>query len=41
MLMNPAIQLSECYATTKRDSKLYLGQLTGVDGAEIDKAVHG
>ena len=41
MLMNPAIQLSECYATTKGDSKLYLGQLTGVDGAKIDKAIHG
>jgi hypothetical protein len=25
----------------KRDSKLYLGQPTGVNGAEIDKAVHG
>jgi hypothetical protein len=38
MLMNPAIQLSECYAD---DEKLYLGQLTGVDGVKIDKAVHG
>jgi hypothetical protein len=25
----------------KENTKLYLGQLTGIDGAKIDKAVHG